>query len=63
MKKRYNKDGSIDLVFKNDEFYKYFVVGCVIKMNKKETIVRVQGVVNDLSNVFLYKKRRNKCRD
>lgn len=62
MKRRYNKDGSVDLVFSKKEFDDKYILGCVIKYqyggfkSKKkedtsEVLVRVRGHVNDLRNV------------
>lgn len=56
MKKTYNKDGSVDLIFNSKEFEDAYIVGCMIHKSEKKVVVRVRGAVKDLRHVVLRKR-------
>lgn len=67
MKRRYNKDGSLDLLFTKKEFDTKYIIGCVTKYqyggfntvkeeDESEVVVRVNGYVNNLKNVAIRRK-------
>lgn len=69
MKRRYNKDGSLDLVMTKKEFDTEYMIGCLVKYqyggfdsqkeeNKSEVIVRVNGYVNDLKQTVIRRIKR-----
>jgi len=55
MKRKYNKDGSIDYIFSKKEFMAGYMVGCLTKMNDKQVTIRVSGSVPNLKKVVIRK--------
>ena len=64
MKRRYNKDGTLGMVFKKKEFDCEYIVGCLVKYqyggfkskkeeDNSEVVVRVNGYVNDLKKTVV----------
>ena len=60
MKKKFNKDDSIDLVFTQREFMgSPYIVGVVHKCTEKNIYVRIRGLVPDVKYLVFLKKVLN----